>query len=81
MTHDTYEEGRRNRPVGADRRSNQTCLLVWFLCGWCLVKLVVPREVICGSRRVAVDTWEGTFLILRQLKKGRFTSELVVAEG
>lgn len=31
--HSPVEEGgHRNRPVGADRRSNQTCLLVWFLC-------------------------------------------------
>lgn len=70
MTHNTYEGEHRNRPVGADRRNIRTCLLVWFLCGWCLVKLVVPREVVCGSRRVVIDTWEGTLLILRQLKKG-----------
>lgn len=31
MTHDTYEGDHRNHPVGADRRSNQTCLLVLFL--------------------------------------------------
>jgi hypothetical protein len=64
MTHDTYEGDHRNRPVEAeDRRSNQTCLLMWFLCGLCQVKLVHREVVICGSRRMLLT--RGKVLILR----------------
>ena len=44
-----------------------------------LSKVGVPRAVICGSRRLLLT--RGKVLILRQLKKGRFTFQLVVAEG
>ena len=58
MTHDTYEGDHRNRPVGADRRSNQTCLLVLLIASN-QIGGTESGDMWCATS--VIDTWEGTY--------------------